>query len=75
MNEAVLTICWFLATAFLCGLWVGWFAGRRYEKSVQALKRARPRRPFTISIDYDFAAAAFRRSGYEIVARQERRVY
>jgi hypothetical protein len=60
------TLCWLLATAMAGGGWLGWFAGRHYEKGVQALKRCRPRRSYVVQIDYQFAEAAFARAGFQV---------
>lgn len=65
-------ICWTLTTVFCCGAWVGWFSGRRHEKSVQVTRRMRVRRPITVNVDYDFGAAAFKAAGFKIVREQER---
>lgn len=65
-------LCWMLATAVASGGWLGWFAGRRYEKSKAVMHRMRRRRPLTVNVDYDFATRAFNSAGYKVVPNQER---
>lgn len=44
MSEGQLFILMMVVTIFACGMWAGWFAGRRHEKSMQLIKRLRARR-------------------------------
>lgn len=63
-----LTLCWILVTAVSCGAWLGWFSGRRYEKSKAVLRRMRGyrRSPVKVVMDVDFMAGALRQCGYEV---------
>lgn len=66
MSDELLFCLWVLVTVFCCAAWLGWWAGRRHEKSVQALRRMRKRRPYAINVDFEFCASAFEHCGYKV---------
>lgn len=76
MNQHIdLLIVIVIATAVASGAWLGWSAGRHYEKSRQLLRHMRKRRPLTIKVDYDLAVRALNNSGYRVEKQQQEQVH
>lgn len=71
-DNDTLFVCWLVATCVAIGGWFGCFAGRRYERTKAVAHRVRKRRPYAITIDYDFAVAALKEAGYKVEPAQER---
>lgn len=71
-DNATVFLCWLLVTGVASGGWLGWFAGRRYERTKAAAHRMRKRRPYALTIDYGFAVAALEHAGYKVERVQER---
>lgn len=72
MNQDIaLLIVIVIATDVASGAWLGWFAGRHYEKGKQALRRMRKRRPLTVNVDFDLAVRALNNCGYRVEKQQQ----